>query len=83
MLFRRILYGFSGKVHEKVVQETLGRVGVTYPNSKSDLNALSATMKGELIESINKYEKDPKIRAIALLSKVEKAFCAGANIKEF
>lgn len=70
MLVRRILYGFAGKTYEKVVQETIGRVGVVYLNSKADLNALSATMKGELIESINMYEKDPKIRAIALLSKV-------------
>ena len=35
------------------------------------------------MESVALYEKDPKIRTIALLSKVEKAFCAGANIKEF
>lgn len=80
-MLRRIIYGFTQKALEKVTQETVGRVGVIYLNSKPDLNSLSAGMKAEIIESVHKYERDPKIRTICLLSKVEKAFCAGANIK--
>ena len=40
-------------------------------------------MKANLVKHINNYEASNDVKAIVLLSKVKKAFCAGANIKEF
>ena len=59
------------------------KIGYIYMNSPKDLNALSATMKKSLVENVQKFEQSPDVKVILLLSKVEKAFCAGANIKEF
>lgn len=32
---------------------------------------------------MDSLDKDPKVKAIVMLSKVDKAFCAGADITEF
>jgi enoyl-CoA hydratase/carnithine racemase len=60
-------------------------------NSPSDLNALSILMKAELVLAVKELDlnRDVKViitsqnKVIIILSKVEKAFCAGANIKDF
>ncbi|KRX06099.1 hypothetical protein PPERSA_09711 [Pseudocohnilembus persalinus] len=60
-----------------------GRVGIIYLNAPKELNALSDQMRKELSQKINALSQNPIVKVIVLLSKVEKAFCAGANIKEF
>jgi enoyl-CoA hydratase len=40
-------------------------------------------MKNSLIKNIQQLEESSDVKVIVLLSKVKKAFCAGANIKEF
>ena len=50
-------------------------------NSEKDFNALSAEMKGHLIKHIKEYESSKDVKVIVILSKLKKAFCAGANIK--
>jgi enoyl-CoA hydratase/carnithine racemase len=82
-MLKRLFFKFGSTAKEKIIQEKIGKVGVIYLNSKADLNALSQSMRHEIVESVNEFEKDPSVRVITLLSKVEKAFCAGANIKEF
>lgn len=52
-------------------------------NSEKDFNSLSVEMKSHLVKSVNELEKSNDVKVIVLLSKVKKAFCAGANIKEF
>lgn len=52
-------------------------------NSPKNYNALTTEMKAELISNIKSFESSPDVKVILLLSKVEKAFCAGANIKDF
>jgi hypothetical protein len=57
------------------------KIGFIYMNSPKDFNALSIDMKSSLIQNVKKFEQSPDVKVILLLSKFEKAFCAGANIK--
>lgn len=50
-------------------------------DSQKDFNALSADMKSSLAKNITELENSNDVKVIVLLSKVKKAFCAGANIK--
>lgn len=56
-------------------------MGVIYLNSEKDLNALSTEMRSSISEQVRWFEADHEVKVIVLLSKVQKAFCAGANIK--
>ena len=40
-------------------------------------------MRSGILSAIKKYEASDEVKVIVFLSKVTKAFCAGANIKEF
>jgi enoyl-CoA hydratase len=50
-------------------------------NRPEVLNALNIAMMEELVEALEGFDKDPEIRAIILTGN-EKAFAAGADIKE-
>ncbi len=52
-------------------------------NSPSDLNVLSHPMRQELSQLLTTLDQDPQVKVIILQSLLPKAFCAGANIKEF
>lgn len=52
-------------------------------DSQKDFNSLSVDMKSSIVKSINEFEASKDVKVIVILSKVKKAFCAGANIKEF
>merc|ERR1712098_841525 len=60
---------------------TEGRVGVVTLNRPKALNALCAGLMDELIRALNDMDNDPAIGAIVLTGS-EKAFAAGADIKE-
>merc|ERR1719145_5616 len=60
---------------------TDGRVGIVTLNRPKALNALCAGLMDELIKALNEMDNDPKIGAIVLTGS-EKAFAAGADIKE-
>merc|ERR1712179_124900 len=60
---------------------TDGRVGVVTLNRPKALNALCAGLMDELIKALNEMDEDPKIGAIVVTGS-EKAFAAGADIKE-
>jgi enoyl-CoA hydratase len=66
---------------ENVLVETKGRVGIIRFNRPQALNALNAALVAELIAAIDKLEADPNIGCL-LLTGSEKAFAAGADIKE-
>ncbi len=46
------------------------------------LNILSAALLAELAHAVDQVQYDPKARAVVLTSAVDKAFAAGANIRE-
>merc|ERR1712212_121474 len=60
---------------------TENRVGVVTLNRPKALNALCAGLMDELIRALNEMDDDPKIGAIVVTGS-EKAFAAGADIKE-
>lgn len=67
--------------YENIVVETVGRVGKITLNRPKALNALNAALMNELSAAVEAYDKDRAIGCI-LLTGSEKAFAAGADIKE-
>ena len=67
--------------YENILVETHGRVGVITLNRPKALNALSSPLVAELNEVLEQFEADSGIGAI-IITGSEKAFAAGADIKE-
>ncbi len=67
--------------YEMIKVETRGRVGVVTLDRPEALNALNSSVMGELLEAVQAFDADAKIGAIVLTGS-EKAFAAGADIKE-
>jgi enoyl-CoA hydratase len=67
--------------YETIVVDTRGRVGIIRLNRPQALNALNAALFAELGRAIDAFEADDGIGCI-LLTGSEKAFAAGADIKE-
>ena len=64
-----------------IITEVTGRVATITLNRPKALNALSPQLVGELIAAAIAYDADPEIGAIVITGS-EKAFAAGADIKE-
>lgn len=67
--------------YENILVETRGHVGLITLNRPKALNALSSPLMAELTEALDAFEADRNIRAMVLTGS-EKAFAAGADIKE-
>jgi enoyl-CoA hydratase len=67
--------------YQNIIVETRGAVGLVTLNRPKALNALNAALIAELRRALDGFEADPAIGAI-LLTGNEKAFAAGADIKE-
>jgi enoyl-CoA hydratase len=67
--------------YETILVETKGKVGVIRLNRPQALNALNAQLNKDLIAAIDAFEADDKIACVVLTGS-EKAFAAGADIKE-
>ncbi len=67
--------------YENILVETHGRVGVITLNRPKALNALSSPLVAELNQVLEQFEADSGIGAI-IITGSEKAFAAGADIKE-
>jgi len=67
--------------YENILVETRGRVGVITLNRPKALNALCAALIEELGQAIDVFEADDEIGCV-ILTGSEKAFAAGADIKE-
>ncbi|WAC27378.1 enoyl-CoA hydratase [Ancylobacter sp. SL191] len=67
--------------YENILVETNGRVGIVTLNRPKALNALNAALIAELSQALDGFEADAGIGCIVLTGS-ERAFAAGADIKE-
>jgi enoyl-CoA hydratase len=67
--------------YEMILTETQGRVAIIRLNRPKALNALCDQLMDELGQALRGYDADPAIAAIVITGS-EKAFAAGADIKE-
>lgn len=67
--------------YENILVETRDRAGLIKLNRPKALNALNAQLIEELNDAIDQFEADDKIGCIVITGS-EKAFAAGADIKE-
>jgi len=67
--------------YETIFVETRGKVGLITLNRPKALNALNTTVLREVVQELKAMEADARIGAIVLTGS-EKAFAAGADIKE-
>jgi len=66
---------------ETIITGTRGRVGLVTLNRPGALNALNTTVMRELVAALKAFDADAGIGAVVLTGS-EKAFAAGADIKE-
>jgi enoyl-CoA hydratase len=66
---------------QTIIVERRGRVGIVRLNRPQALNALNATLRNELLGAVEAFDADADVGCI-LLTGSEKAFAAGADIKE-
>jgi enoyl-CoA hydratase len=66
---------------ETIIVETRGRVGLIRLNRPQALNALNAALQKELLAAVEMLDGDGNVGCIVLTGS-EKAFAAGADIKE-
>jgi enoyl-CoA hydratase len=66
---------------QNILTETKGRVGIIKLNRPQALNALNRALIAELSQAIDAFDADDKIGCL-LITGNEKAFAAGADIKE-
>lgn len=57
-------------------------VGVITLNQPHKANALSTLLLYELQETLQKFKENPHVHCVIITGKGEKAFCAGADLKE-
>ena len=67
--------------YENILAETRGAVGLVTLNRPKALNALNASLVAELSQALDAFEADSAVGAI-LVTGSDKAFAAGADIKE-
>ncbi len=68
--------------YETILTETRGAVTLITLNRPQALNALNSQVLDELITAFAAYESDPSQRCAIITGSGEKAFAAGADIKE-
>ncbi|MNH92458.1 putative enoyl-CoA hydratase echA8 [compost metagenome] len=66
---------------ETILTETRGAVAIITLNRPKALNALNSVVMTELTAALSAYDKDESV-AVVVLTGSEKAFAAGADIKE-
>lgn len=67
--------------YETIIVETRGKVGLMTLNRPKALNALNTTVLREVVQALKEFEADTNVGAIVITGS-EKAFAAGADIKE-
>ena len=64
-----------------ILTEVKGKVGIVKLNRAQAMNAFNAVMLKELFDALKAFDKDERIRVL-IVTGSEKAFAAGADIKE-
>jgi enoyl-CoA hydratase len=67
--------------YRTILVERRDQVGLITLNRPEALNALSQELMGEVVDAATRFDRDPSIGAIVLTGS-ERAFAAGADIKE-
>jgi enoyl-CoA hydratase len=67
--------------YETIIVETRGKVGLVTLNRPKALNALNSAVLAEVLAAMQTFEANPRIGAMVITGS-EKAFAAGADIKE-
>ncbi len=67
--------------YTSVLTEIRGRVGLVTLNRPQAMNAFNAVMLGELFDALEAFDRDENVGAMVVTGN-EKAFAAGADIKE-
>ncbi len=67
--------------YETIIVETRGKVGLITLNRPKALNALNSQIQAEIVAAVRSFEADAAIGAMVITGS-EKAFAAGADIKE-
>ena len=67
--------------YETILVETRGPIGLITLSRPQALNALNIQLIGELNQALGAFEADPQI-AVIVLTGSERAFAAGADVKE-
>jgi enoyl-CoA hydratase len=74
-------YATGARVYTTIIVETRGKVGLITLNRPKALNALNSTVIADINHALDAFERDAKIGCIVITGS-EKAFAAGADIKE-
>jgi enoyl-CoA hydratase len=67
--------------YETIIVETRGKVGLVTLNRPKALNALNSAVLAEVLAAMQTFDTNPRIGAMVITGS-EKAFAAGADIKE-
>ncbi len=67
--------------YKNILTETEEQIGIVRLNRPQVLNALSHELMDELVKALEEFDRDDNVRVIILTGN-EKAFAAGADIKE-
>ncbi|MFC2001492.1 enoyl-CoA hydratase/isomerase family protein [Chloroflexota bacterium] len=68
--------------YETIIVEMANQIGIITLNRPDTLNAINEQMSRELRQALSRMEEDGDIRVIVLKGAGDRAFCAGADIKE-
>ncbi len=68
--------------YQYILVERDEQVGIVTLNRPKELNALNTRLVGELAQALEEFDRDEAIRCIVITGAGEKAFAAGADIKE-
>ncbi len=70
-------------MYQFILAEVKNQIGYITINRPNQLNALNKITISELHDALKTYHQDPNVGVIILTGSGEKAFVAGADIKEF
>src|SRR5438876_5493040 len=68
--------------YQSILVDRDERVGIVTLNRPKELNALNFQLVSELAQALEEFDRDEAIRCIVLTGAGDRAFAAGADIKE-
>src|SRR5438034_5170173 len=68
--------------YQNILVDRNERVGIVTLNRPKELNALNLQLVSELADALQAFDKDEEIRCIVITGAGDRAFAAGADIKE-